>query len=112
MVKIHHALREGKDFYEATRGNWKASLRRLEDNVQYVVGIKEQKVVCVFEPQQWHVIEESEAKVPQDVGRMYFDGSEATDDILARLQKSEATLLKKFGSGAAIAYTSLDELDA
>jgi len=105
LLKIQNALKEGKDFYEATSGNWKMDKRRWP-YIQYVAGVNEGKVVCAFQPSKWEVIEEG-----MDKGRKRFDGIEAPAEILTKLQRAEEQVLKKFGSGSAVAYISLAELD-
>lgn len=106
LLKIHKALQDDKDHYEATRKNWKISLRRTE-SIQYAVGINRGKVECVYQPLKWHVIEDG-----VDKGRLYFEGSESSAEIILKLQYAEEHLLKKFGSGNPIAYISLSELES
>ncbi|MFB4169016.1 hypothetical protein [Virgibacillus sp. JSM 102003] len=65
-----------------------------------------EKVVCVFEPSKWFVIEEGPEK-----GRKKFDGIEAEESVLLKLQDNEDKLLSKFGTGSAAAYMSLEELN-
>ncbi|WP_047154586.1 hypothetical protein [Aneurinibacillus tyrosinisolvens] len=106
MVKIHNALkRDGKDFYEATRGNWKVNQARFK-HIQYVAGINDGKVVCAFRPLEWDVIKEG-----TETGRKRFNGIEAPNEILLKLQESESYLTKKFGSGQAVAYACLSEIE-
>lgn len=105
LLKIHHALNEGKDYYEATRGNWKISESRL-DYIQYVVGFNRGKVACVFQPTRWGVIEEGEEK-----GRKYFEGLEASVELLSKLQNAEKNLLGKFGSGNPVAYAFISDIE-
>lgn len=106
LLKIHNALKEGKDYYEAVHGNWKIDKRRF-DYIQYVAGINQGKVVCEFQPSKWHIVEEGPEK-----GRKYFEGSEAPEEMLSKLQRVEEKLLKKFGRGSAVAYISLSELNS
>lgn len=47
LLKIHNALKEGKDYYEATRGNWKINKGRIP-YIQYVVGISAEKLFVHF----------------------------------------------------------------
>lgn len=105
LLKIHNAIKEGKDFYEATRGHWRINKKRL-NNIEYVAGINKGKVVCVFEPSKWGELEDGIEK-----GRKYFEGIEASREILSKLQSLEEKLLKKFGSGSSVAYISLSEID-
>ena len=105
LLKIHNALKEGKDYYEATRGNWKINKGRIP-YIQYVVGISGGKVVCAFQPSKWEIIEEGSEK-----GRKRFEGTEAPLEILKKLQKVEEKVLKKFGRGSAVAYITLTEID-
>jgi hypothetical protein len=60
VVKIHNALKEGKDFYEAVCGNWKIDKRRFV-YIQYVVGIN-QGIVFVLQVSKWHIIEKDSEK--------------------------------------------------
>lgn len=105
LLKIHNAIKEGKDHYQAVCGNWKMSEKRLP-YIQYVAGINNKKVVCVFKPIKWSVIEEGPEK-----GRKCFKGTEAANEVLLQLQAKEEQLIKKFGSGSAIAYASSSELE-
>lgn len=110
LVKIHNTLQEGQDLYEATRQKWRLSTTKLRE-IQYVVGINRGKVVCVYIPEEWHVITQDEAEDPKDVGRKRFSGKEAPNEILVRLQNQEKMLADKFGSGAAIAYAGFHEIE-
>jgi hypothetical protein len=105
LVKIHNTLAEGKDHYEATRGNWRMSKHRFP-YIQYVVGVHHGKIVCVFQPEEWEIIEEG-----PDKGRKRFAGTKASSEVLKKLQMVEDKVMRKFGSGNAIAYLSLEELD-
>jgi len=105
LLKIQNALDEGKDYYEAIRGNWKVSKDRF-DYIQYTVGFERGKVVCVFQPDIWSTIEKG-----KDKGRKCFEGKEAPSDILSKLQKSEQLLIRKFGSGNPVAYALLSEIE-
>ena len=104
LLKIHNGLKDGKDHYEATRKHWRISKKRIE-SIQYAVGINRGKVECAFQPVRWGVVEEGKEK-----GRLYFEGSEASSDIIHKLQCAQDQLLKKFGSGNPVAYISLSEL--
>ena len=106
LVKIQNALKKGDNYYEATRGNWKISAKRLA-NIQYVAGVSNGKIVCLFVPTLWEIVE-TEGK---DKGRKRFEGKEGSEKILVSLQESEDKVLKKFGRGSAIAYISLSELE-
>lgn len=106
LLKIHNALKEGKDYYEATRGNWKINKDRIP-YIQYVAGVSDGKVVCAFQPSKWEIIEEGSEK-----GRKRFEGTEAPLEILKKLQKAEEKVMKKFGRGSAVAYISLSELNS
>lgn len=105
MLKIHNGLKDGKDFYEATRGNWKIKKMRFE-YIQYVVGIDRGKVICIFEPERWFIIENGPEK-----GRKYFKGKESRKELLLKFKAVEEHLLKKIGSGSAIAYEFLSEIN-
>lgn len=104
LLKIQNALKEGKDYYESTRGNWKINESRLP-HIQFVAGVSQGKVVCTFVPSKWEIIEEGAEK-----GRKRFEGVEAPNEVLFKLQKREEKVLKKFGRGSAVAYISLSEL--
>ncbi|MEI4770485.1 hypothetical protein WAX74_12645 [Psychrobacillus sp. FJAT-51614] len=105
LLKIQNALKERKDYYEATRGNWKINKSRLPF-IQYVAGISGGKVVCAFQPSKWEVIEYGTEK-----GRKRFEGNEVPSEILVKLQKKEEQVLRKFGRGSAVAYISLTEIE-
>jgi hypothetical protein len=104
LLKIQNALKEGKDYYESIRGNWKINKSRLP-HIQYVAGVSCGKVVCAFVPTKWEIIEEGSEK-----GRKCFEGVEAPHELLLKLQNAEERVLKKFGRGSAVAYISLSEL--
>ncbi|AOZ93612.1 hypothetical protein [Paenibacillus crassostreae] len=105
MVKIQNTLAEGKDLYNATRGNWVIDKRRFK-NIRYVVGIQNGEVVSVYEPKEWSIIESGE-----DGGRKFFDGIELQDSALFnKFQKAAPKMLEKFGNGQAIGYISLPEI--
>nr|WP_255688812.1 hypothetical protein [Pontibacillus sp. HN14] len=103
MVKIHNGIKEGKSYYEATRGNWKINRKRIE-YIEYVVGINKGKVVCAFQPSKWYIVEES-----QESGRSFFDGSPVEENMLANLKQSQDLLVDKFGQGSAVAYALKSE---
>lgn len=105
LLKIQNALKEGKDYYEATRGNWKINESRIP-YIQYVAGVSGGKIVCLFQPSSWEIIEDGSEK-----GRKRFEGKEAPSEILTKLQKEQEQVLKKFGRGSAVAYISLVELE-
>ena len=104
LLKIHNAIKEGKDYYQSVQGNWKLNAKRLS-SIKYVVGIDKKKVVCVFIPTEWHIIQDGPEK-----GRKYFIGVEASMEILLSMQTKDEQLLKKFGTGSAIAYASISEI--
>ncbi|WP_202078862.1 hypothetical protein [Caldalkalibacillus salinus] len=105
LLKIHNGLKDGKDYYEATRGNWKLDKRRPQ-YIQYVVGINRGKVVCAFQPTKWGIVEEGTEK-----NRKFFDGIEAPAEVLLRFQSSTEQIIKKFGTGSPVAYTSFEEIN-
>ncbi len=111
LVKIQNALADGQSLYEATRQSWKISQTGLSD-IKYVVGISGGRVVSAYEPTTWHLIDNEEAEVPEDVGRNRFDGDEAPSEVMLKFQRAKRLLLSKFGQGAAIAYASLEEIDS
>lgn len=104
MLKIHNGLKDGKDYYEATRGNWKINKDRFSQ-IKYVVGINRGKVVCAYEPNKWLIVEEG-----TDAGRKRFNGKEVTSELLKTFQDNEEILLKKFGSGQAVAYSYMNAI--
>lgn len=105
LLKIHNGLKEGKDYYESTRGNWKINQKRF-DHIQYVVGMSRGKVVCAFTPTKWSIVEEG-----TETGRKYFEGTEATTELLTQFQHHEEKLLKKFGTGQSVAYAYMTDID-
>ncbi|GMN99857.1 hypothetical protein [Parageobacillus thermoglucosidasius] len=102
LVKIHNTLAEGKDHYEATRGNWRMSKHRFP-YIQYVAG--------------WDIMEKSFVSFSLKSGRLFKKdlirgtGTEASSELLKKLQMVEDKIMRKFGSRNAIAYLSLEELD-
>ncbi|MFC3749206.1 hypothetical protein [Paenibacillus sp. GCM10012306] len=104
LFKIHRGLRE-RNHYEATRKHWRMNKNRIE-HIKYAVGIDQGKVVCVFEPTSWEVVEEGEYK-----GKLKFEGTDAGHEIFNKLQLAQGQLLKKFGRGNPVAYISLSEID-
>ncbi len=107
LVKIHNALAKGVEHYAATKGNWKLDKRRLT-HIQYVAGVNNGKIVCVFTPSSWTTIK---SDIKKENNRKCFEGTEADSQILSKLRNNEALLLGKFGSGASIAYAAFSELN-
>jgi hypothetical protein len=105
LLKIQNALKEGKDYYEATSGNWKINENRFP-YIKLVAGVSKGKIVCLFEQIKWVFIKKGTER-----GRKRFEGKEASLDTLNNLQNAEEKVLKKFGSGSAVAYISLSEID-
>lgn len=105
LLKIHNGLKDGKDYYEATLGNWKVNKKRF-DHIQYVVGINRGKVVCAFKPIKWNIVEEG-----TEAGRKYFEGVEITKVVLAKFQYNEEKLMKKFGTGQSVAYAYMSDIN-
>jgi hypothetical protein len=105
MVKIQKTLKEGKNNYEATRGNWKVDKRRF-NNIQYVVGIENGEVVSAYQPIEWGIIESGE-----DRGRKFFVGNDLNDNnLFSRFQKENQKMLKQFGNGQSVGYIYLSEI--
>ncbi|GGM40422.1 hypothetical protein GCM10011351_28200 [Paraliobacillus quinghaiensis] len=104
MVKIQNAIKEGKSYYEATKGNWRINKARL-DYIQYVVGVDRGDIVCAYNPKNWYQVEEG-----TEMGRSYFYGKEVDDNLLCKMQESKELLNKKFGRGQAVGYASLSEI--
>lgn len=105
FVKIQTALREGKSYYDSTRGNWKVSHQRIP-HLKYVVGVSNKVIVCSYQVEQWHIVEAGE-----DENRLQFEGKETTFDFYHFLKNHEEFILNKFGVGSEKAYTSLEELE-
>lgn len=105
MVKIHNGLKDGKTPYEATRKHWKMNTDR-HPYIKYVIGLDRKKVVSVFEPVNWYIVKDGPEK-----GRSYFEGLEAGNEVYSLIHASKELLMNKFGSGAAIAYASLTDLE-
>lgn len=61
LLKIHNAIKEGKDYYQSVQDNWKMNAKRLPF-IKYVVGIDNQKIVCVIELPEWYIIHEGPEK--------------------------------------------------
>lgn len=104
LVKIHNTLADGKDYYEATRGNWLVSARRFP-YIQYVVGVNRGKIVCAFIPEQWETIEEGGRR------KKRFEGVEASLEILQKLRQKESEIVRIFRGKNPIKYLSLDKLE-
>lgn len=100
-VKIQNAVKkDGKDYYEATRGNWRANKARVL-KVEYVAGILNKEVVCVYKPVKWQTVEEHGKK------RQRFKGEEVNQHTFNKIKEMEQDILKGFGSGAAISYKTI-----
>lgn len=100
-VKIQNAVRkDGKDYYEATRGNWRANEKRARA-VEYVIGILDKQVVAVYKPEKWETVEENEKK------RQRFEGEEADQSTFNRFKEMETEIVNGFGNGAAISYKKI-----
>ena len=104
LLKIHNGLKTRNDHYKATRGYWRISEKRLE-TISYVAGINRGKVECLYKPIKWSTVEEGKRK-----GRKYFEGVEAPEELLICLQNQEEQLMKRFGSGSAVAYIDLNDI--
>lgn len=105
ILKIHNGLKQGKDYYEATKGNWKINKKRFE-HIKYVVGINRGRVVCAFEPIKWNIVEEG-----KESGRKNFEGVETTKALLSTFQSKENLLMKKFGTGQSVAYAYMTDIN-
>ncbi|MBY6054700.1 hypothetical protein [Cytobacillus firmus] len=100
-VKIQNAVKkDGKDYYEATRGNWRANKERVR-KVEYVIGVMNKEVVCVYKPLSWDTVEENGKK------RQRFEGEEVSQSTFNRIKNMEEAIIKGFGSGAAISYSTI-----
>ena len=55
--KLYHRDMSAKDLYDAVRGNWRASMRTIQDRkVEYVFGVYNQLIVAVYKPDEWHYV--------------------------------------------------------
>jgi hypothetical protein len=111
-VKIQNAINnDRKDLYEATRGNWSAAKASCNsDNIAFVVGIYEGKVLSAYIPTQWYtVIADGEGERE----RRRFDGIPVDQETFSILRKSknEEKILNSFGNAAAFAYVEIDGID-
>lgn len=111
LVKVGNSLGDGKSCYEATRGTWRVSKEKIKsEQIKYVAGIDNKgnnEAVCVFIPQRWHTVEVGPEK---QIGKKYFEGIEAPNEILIKLNKGEK-LSSKFGRGQSIAYIPISEIE-
>lgn len=105
MVKIHNGLKDGKSYYEATRGRWRINKDRL-NYIQYVVGVHHGEICCVYKPISWYKVENG-----KETGRSFFEGKKVEGKLLTRMQESQDLLINKFGRGQAVAYASLSEIE-
>ncbi|MGG4468468.1 hypothetical protein ABER68_10600 [Paenibacillus alvei] len=97
-VKIHNAIqKDGKDYYEATRGNWRASKVRAR-KVNYVLGVLNKQVVCVYRPLSWETV------VENGIERQRFEGEEVDQATFNMIKSQENAILKGFGRGQSISY--------
>lgn len=47
----------GAKLKNAVRGNWRASMRTIQDRkVEYVFGVYNQLIVAVYKPDEWHYV--------------------------------------------------------
>lgn len=100
-VKIQNAVKkDGKDYYEATRGNWRANKTRAQ-KVEYVAGVLDKEVVCVYKPVTWETI------VENGKNRQRFNGVEVNQDTFYRIKGMEQDIVNGFGNGAAISYKTI-----
>jgi hypothetical protein len=100
-VKINIAVKaDRKDYYEATRGNWRAAEKRVK-KVEYVIGVMGKEVVSVFRPLFWETIDENGQK------RRRFEGEEVDQTTFNTFKAMEREIIEGFGTGAAISYKRL-----
>lgn len=111
-VKIHHAINtDRKDLYEATRGNWPAAKASCnEDNIKFVVGIYEGKVLSAYIPTQWYNVT---ADGEGEIERRRFDGHPVDKEMFSLLKKkkNEEKIINSFGRGSSFTYVELDEIE-
>ncbi len=79
----YHEWKERENIYECTRKFWRMSLKRAE-RVELCLAVLDGKVVKVFCPYRWKVVEEGELK-----GRILFEGQEEQDSDLLGLDLSK-----------------------
>lgn len=67
VIKINKLYRRDMpqdELYDAVRGLWRASLKRVK-KVKYVFGVYNSLIVSVYKPSQWHVCSEGTGKRPR-----------------------------------------------
>ena len=60
VIKINRLYRRDmtpKEIYDATRGNWVASLNRAK-KMDYIFAVYNQLIVGVYKPDEWHLVKE------------------------------------------------------
>lgn len=84
VIKINERYRFGmpeKDLYDSVRGVWKASKKRVEKEVDYVLGVYNNLIVAVYRPSRWFKYDKVNNMMPRndipDAGkyedRIYFE---------------------------------------
>lgn len=94
IIKMNHSWSRNlsdKDVYEMLRGHWKASLIKAQ-KVELVFGVYLGIIKAVYIPTQWVKIHRdsdislvprgNETNLEKILGRVYFEGVKASDDIL------------------------------
>ncbi|PLT31023.1 hypothetical protein [Peribacillus deserti] len=100
-VKIKNAVhKDGKDYYEATKGDWRAARDRVR-KVEYVIGVLDKEVVCVYKPLVWETVEKNGRK------RQRFEGKEVDKSTFNTFKDMQDDILKGFGVGASISYKQI-----
>lgn len=80
---MNFAERSRHSRYECTRKFWRMSIKRAEQ-VELCLAVLDGKVVKVYHPYQWNVVEEGEHK-----GRIMFEGEEERESDLLGLDLSK-----------------------
>lgn len=79
----YHEWKERENIYECTRKFWRMSIKRAE-RVELCLAVLDGKVVKVFCPYRWKVVEDGELK-----GRIMFEGQEEQDSDLQGLDLNQ-----------------------
>jgi len=67
VIKINKLYQKGMDpdmLYDAVRGAWRASIKRVQ-MVDYVFGVYNSLIVAVYKPTQWYVCKDATVKRPR-----------------------------------------------
>jgi len=67
VIKINQLYHKEMDkdvLYDAVRGVWRASMKRVQ-TVDYVFGVYNSLIVAVYKPTRWYVCKDGEGKRPR-----------------------------------------------